>query len=294
MKKVLAVIGGFFAKIGRWIANTAWVQPLLIVGGIFAIIFSIPYIKQGIEGLQSTDSTSSEIQYYKDRAISLTNAKDHTSDLDKLFSALEGGTEEDISYIKGKYGEKFFLSFGKETCSYCEECVGGFNYFRDNFKDLVTAREGTADIKYNFVTVMLDTVDDDGDYLAKFVFEEHASFFDEVSAEFAEWEEYALLNNVNESQKNTLISSIEKLAKGTDDEGEGLETPTTLLIDLTERGQQVEIHPHFVTEIFFNYVDYLSTAKYPEKTNIYKGNFIADAWTYSKLFEKDWTRNNNA
>lgn len=291
MKKVLAVIGGFFAKIGRWIANTAWVQPLLIVGGIFAIIFSIPYIKQGIEGLQTTSSISSEIQYYKDRAISLTDAKEHKSDLDKLFTALETG---DTEYVKGKYGEKFFLSFGKESCSYCEETVGGFNYLRDHFNDLVTERGYTADVKYNFVTVMLDTVDSEGDYLAKYVFEEHASFFDEVSAEFAEWEEYALLNNVSESQKNTLITSIEKLAKGTDDEGEGLETPTTLLIDLTEKGQQVEIHPYYVTEIFFNYVDFLSAAKYTEKTNIYKGNFIADAWTYSKLFEKDWTRNNNA
>ena len=52
--KILRAIGHFFAKIGRWIANTAWVQPLLIVGGIFAIIFSIPYIKRGFENLFAT------------------------------------------------------------------------------------------------------------------------------------------------------------------------------------------------------------------------------------------------
>ena len=50
--KILRVIGAFFVKIGRWIANTAWVQPLLIVGGIFGIIFSIPYIKKAIEDAQ--------------------------------------------------------------------------------------------------------------------------------------------------------------------------------------------------------------------------------------------------
>ena len=46
---VLRAIGRFFAKIGRWIRDTAWVQPLLIVGGIFAIIFSIPKIVEVVE-----------------------------------------------------------------------------------------------------------------------------------------------------------------------------------------------------------------------------------------------------
>ena len=68
--KILRAIGGFFAKIGRWIANTAWVQPLLIVGGIFGIIFSIPYIKKGIEGLQA-DTTDYHYEYFKDHALSL-------------------------------------------------------------------------------------------------------------------------------------------------------------------------------------------------------------------------------
>ena len=68
--KILRAIGGFFAKIGRWIASTAWIQPLLIVGGIFGIIFSIPYIKKGIEGLQN-DTTDYEYKYYSDRSLSL-------------------------------------------------------------------------------------------------------------------------------------------------------------------------------------------------------------------------------
>ena len=38
---VLRAIGGFFARIGRWIKETAWIQPLLIVGAIFAVIFAI-------------------------------------------------------------------------------------------------------------------------------------------------------------------------------------------------------------------------------------------------------------
>ena len=45
---VLRAIGGFFARIGRWIKETAWIQPLLIVGAIFAVIFSIPHIIKGV------------------------------------------------------------------------------------------------------------------------------------------------------------------------------------------------------------------------------------------------------
>lgn len=285
MKKILGVIGGFFVKIGRWIANTAWVQPLLIVGGIFGIIFSIPYIKQGIEGLQTTSSVDAEIQYYKDRAISLTGAKEHTSDFDKLLTALEN---DDREYVTSKYGEKFFLSFGKEDCPYCKEGVEGFNSFRDNFSNY------ECDGKFNLVTVMLDTTDDDGKYLAKYVFEEHQNFFDVVGGEYSEYGDYALLNNVSDSQATTLKNSIEKLTKAIDDNGEGLETPTTFLVDLTDNGQQAEIHPYYVTAIFFNYVDLMSSAKYTETTPLYKGQFLRDAWKYEKLFEKDWARNNAA
>ena len=43
---ILKSIGAFFVRIWRWIKETAWVQPLLIVGAIFAVIFSIPYITE--------------------------------------------------------------------------------------------------------------------------------------------------------------------------------------------------------------------------------------------------------
>ena len=79
MKKVLRAIGGFFAKIGRWIANTAWVQPLLIVGGIFAIIFSIPYIKNWVKSWGEEEEVDEDLEYYKNRAVSCEGAEDGTS-----------------------------------------------------------------------------------------------------------------------------------------------------------------------------------------------------------------------
>ena len=42
--KVLKILATPFIAIWRWIKETAWVQPLLIVGLIFGIIFSIPSI----------------------------------------------------------------------------------------------------------------------------------------------------------------------------------------------------------------------------------------------------------
>ena len=47
---ILRAIGRFFAKIGRWIRDTAWVQPLLIVGAIFGLIFSFENMEQHIFG----------------------------------------------------------------------------------------------------------------------------------------------------------------------------------------------------------------------------------------------------
>lgn len=278
MKNVLRAIGGFFAKIGRWIANTAWIQPLLIVGGIFAIIFSIPYIKKGIDGLAAANTTDEKIEYYKSRAISLDNAKDHNSNFDKLLTWLEEGNAEEV---KKAYGEKFFLSFVTEDCAYCKECVDGFKSIDSNFNEW--GLEG----KFNLVSVMVDTTDDDGNYLAKYVFEEHQDLFDAIVGEFSEYDDYALLNNVSSDQKSTLKSSIEKLQNAIDDNGEGLETPTTFMIDLSATGDTAEVNVFGVTAIFFNYADLLSAAGYNEQTAYYKGKFLADCWTYDNLFDKN-------
>ena len=47
--KVLKILATPFIAIWRWIKETAWVQPLLIVGLIFGIIFSIPSITSWVK-----------------------------------------------------------------------------------------------------------------------------------------------------------------------------------------------------------------------------------------------------
>ena len=83
--KVLRAIGNFFARIGRWIRDTAWVQPLLIVGGIFAIIFSIPYITNWVGSWFEVNQSE---KYYKDHQLSLKNCDDKKSEADGIFQYL--------------------------------------------------------------------------------------------------------------------------------------------------------------------------------------------------------------
>ena len=114
---ILRAIGRFFARIGRWIRDTAWVQPLLIVGGIFAIIFCIKPISNAVSGW--FQSGNEAVEFYKSYKVSmLKNNAVKDSDADKLISRIE----------KGEIGkdEKFFLSFVKEDCENCKSCYEGF------------------------------------------------------------------------------------------------------------------------------------------------------------------------
>jgi len=296
MKKVLRAIGGFFARIGRWIANTAWVQPLLIVGGIFAIIFSIPYIKRAIEQNIADNTVDSELAYYTDRAISLTNAEvgNGESNFDKLLTALEEYTPEDIEYIEKTFGKKFFLSFAEEDCQNCKDCAKGYSKFQNIFAseyhlDKVVDTRDNKTVPYKFYSVMADTVVDnssnkyDGKYSAELVLNRHQSFLEEIVANFAESTSgtrgysYNLLNNIDSSNAETVKSSIMKLANVSE---EGIDVPTTLLIDITGDANKPECAYHGVSGIVFNYISLMKD----DVNVINEASFLRDCWTYSNAF----------
>ena len=272
MKKVLRAIGGFFAKIGRWIANTAWIQPLLIVGGIFAVIFSIPYIKSAIDEAVAANQVDENLQYYKNRAISLDGAEKQESRLDKLFTYLE---TEDYAKVKSEFGEKFFLTFVSESCSACKEGAPGFSKLDNEFR--TWGLQGN----YKLHSVMVDTTNDDGDYLAKEVLKNHSVLFEALAGDFGEdfIDNYALYKNFS-SSASSLASSITALATAVNDNGEGFETPTTFFIDVTEEGLQREVSSHGVTAIFFNYATYVS-----DSTAFNKGKFLQHCWNYDDVFD---------
>ena len=273
--KVLRAIGAFFAKIGRWIANTAWIQPLLIVGGIFAVIFSIPYIKTAIENAQ-IDNTDYDYAYYKGKALGLE--KDGRAQ--KLFDYFD---EEDYENINKDYGKKFFVTFAKEDCAYCKECVSGFKNLESNFGSLVGEGE------FKMYTIIVDEKDDDGNYLAKNIINDHefisrlAAFFSEVA--IGE-DGYAVYKNVS-SQASSLQTKLNKLPESTDTAGEGFDTPFTFLYDY----DKISTVPNEagVTAYFFNYIDLMT--EYSQTNEVTKGFFLRDCWKYEKVFDKDYLNN---
>lgn len=294
MKKVLRAIGGFFAKIGHWIANTAWVQPLLIVGGIFAIIFSIPYIKRGIEGLIASNQVDTKLAFYTSRAVSLDKADVGTGEsrADKLFTWLEEGNEEEI---KKEFGEKFFLSFSEKTCDNCKDLVEGFTTFESKFsseyrlnKDKDTGEELPG---FKFYSIMADTFITDSNsslkdkYPAQVILNRHQSLLEEIVATYTEEKtaqtgyEYCLLNNL-ESGQEALITSISKLINI---ESDGIDVPTTFLIDLTDKAPDTA-NVNGVTAIFFNYKNLM---KEDSGNVVHQAEFLRDCWTYSNSFSPD-------
>lgn len=245
LKAIFGAIGRFFARIGRWIKETAWVQPLLIVGGIFAIIFSIPYLTKWVKSWFNDESASEK--YYSSKKVKLDNAEDHNSDVDKLFDFLESyseGKADEISKGKAKWGDKFFLTLVQESCSSCEDRYGGFKTLEDNWNS--GSLDG-LDGKFKFYTIYVDTKNNDGDNLFEKVYERdtvNAMFEETISYMSGEFADHPYKDNSGESSYTTSLESLTNR--------EEISTPTTFLIDLTDSAPDWT-SPHGVREVLFSF-----------------------------------------
>ena len=179
---VLRAIGGFFARIGRWIKETAWIQPLLIVGAIFAVIFAIPHIIDGVKGWFSESDSANK--FFASYQLSLKNAEKGTSKVDDFFTTIEKG---DAEKAKSQYGERFFVAFIKDD-SGCKELYEGLKTFKDKWsskdKEFV-GLDGNA-LKGNFklYTIYTDsttTVDNEEKNLFDEVWLTHYDVFEKMS-----------------------------------------------------------------------------------------------------------------
>ena len=165
---VLRAIGRFFAKIGRWIRDTAWVQPLLIVGGIFAIIFSIPKIVEMVDKMNEESNAAQT--FFEKKMISGQGENGKLSEdsaLDKYLSVLENRDNKysdanaayaEVKNVLNLNGEKrFFVLFVDKTAS-CDSLYTGLNYLEKNWGN----RE-FADLKakgdFTYRTIYIDAVD---------------------------------------------------------------------------------------------------------------------------------------
>ena len=129
--KVFKAIGNFFARIWRWIKETAWVQPLLIVSLIFGIILLIQPISQGVTAL--ADLITNNEKYFNDNKVKLAS-----------------GAARNLIYDKEarfKDGDKYFLVFIKKDCPNCRDAYQAFKTLFD---------DKTFDSDYKIKTISVD------------------------------------------------------------------------------------------------------------------------------------------
>lgn len=257
MKKILAAIGQFFVRIGRWIKDTAWIQPLLIVGVIFGVIFSIPSIVKGIESIN--EKRNSAHTYYNKFLVSLKKAED--SEAQKLFDKIYN-TENNTDGPKfgDKDAKKFFIVFTSETCEVCNQAKEGFEelskYKADQFKGA----------KFNMKTIDIgeDTDNDwkDSNSSAKSAWEaflDRNILYFEGFASAAQESNYYLNGKISDKEIEERIQSAD---------ASKFVTPTIMLVDFTEGNNGV-------TSVFFSYQG---------DTAAKKAAFFLSAWNYTGDF----------
>ena len=183
--KILGAIGRFFARIGRWIKETAWIQPLLIVGAIFAIIFAIPHIIDGVKGW--FDESDAAKKFFASYQLSLKNADVipegktvGSSKVDELFTYVEEG--ENLDKVKSTYGERFFIAFVKDSDNSCDDLYGGLKKFKDYFGKNAEFKDLQGSFKLH--TIYMDKVSSSDSSVNLFdqVWLNHYSMFETMSA----------------------------------------------------------------------------------------------------------------
>ncbi|MCQ2797204.1 MAG: hypothetical protein MJ241_01930 [Bacilli bacterium] len=159
---ILKAIGSFFVKIWRWIKDTAWVQPLLIVGAIFAVIFSIPYISEWVSQATGEQAGSFYNKFSKslEGEVEVNDGKAEASEADKFTNILVAN-EELVAANTGDtapanldktLGTKFFVVFTKEDCSNCDTAETGFKYLSENWNKTAYAPT-VKDEKFTMYTI---------------------------------------------------------------------------------------------------------------------------------------------
>ncbi len=254
---ILTAIGTFFKKVWEWIKNTAWVQPLLIVGAIFAVMFSIPSIVTGIQTL--ADDLNSSETYYSRFRLSLEDGED--SDADKITEwILEESMNPTEDY--SDYAEKFFLMYVSTSCTSCSEAKDGFKYLEENFTGLMKPNDG---LPFKMYTIFTDEVTDETtSYQSAFVqYMSRNSYFFEYAASSAYQSEYYLNGYINDEDLQAFESA----------DPDNFVTPTLLLIDFTASSPE-----YGVSEITFG-ID--GDDRYE------KAQFLLDAWNHDGDFGID-------
>ena len=286
---VLRAIGGFFARIGRWIKETAWIQPLLIVGAIFAVIFAIPHIIDGVKSwFNESDNANKFFTKYE---LSLKNAnkiadgeKVGQSKVDKLFTYLEDGTTDKV---KSEFGERFFVAFVKDDTS-CKDLYGGLKTFRDKWskkdKEFVGDNNDVLKGNFNLYTIYTDettTVDDEEINLFDQVWLNHYSMFETMtSGGYLDKTYYALNKSIQPSEyaSNFTSDSLESCP---------MNTPLVMYFDFadTEGKNGIKVEDQKIKGLS----DVIFTVD--GSSDLERARTLKNCWSHSDKFGKIVTNN---
>ena len=263
---VLRAIGSFFKKIWDWIKQTAWIQPLLIVGVIFGVIFSIPSIVKAVKANKTAKSTYAA--YYHNFKLSLEGGAD--SDADKftndLFNVMHDGKVDEFRSAHSDLGDKFFVAYVAKDCDKCESAKEGFKNFQDKFSNYVDADETNS---FHLVTIFTDDETSDQDDSDKTAFVQYLtrqqSFFAEVGSRAYETDYY----------KNGKLNDSDLEALETADEDDFL-TPSIFLVELAPKAEN-GFDPG-ITEVMFG----VEGSDKAEKTMT-----LSDCWRHAGDFSNN-------
>lgn len=233
---VLAAIGAFFKKIWDWIKQTAWIQPLLIVGIIFGVIFSIPAIVNAIKSAkEESDATEN---YYHKYQLTLEGGEDSEAykTTKIVYEAMDKTTEETIAKVKEEVGQdKFFFVYVSDSCENCVQAKYGFDYLEKHWNNTdpnggFYVGEG---MEFKLVSIFADEYTSETtstkSAFAQYV-ESFPNFF-ELAAEAAQNTDYYTLGKISKEDVTTLAEAS----------ADPFLTPCIFLMDFTQDAPQLGV-----------------------------------------------------
>lgn len=120
-------IGNFFSRIWQWLKDTAWIQVILIVGGLITIILCIPPV---VSAISNAIENSKQTNFYTKHRITYTEYLDLQKDQ-------EPGDEN-----------QYIVLFYDETCSHCSAIEKYVEAFYKTYKDEVIYTIDVSDDDY--------------------------------------------------------------------------------------------------------------------------------------------------
>lgn len=287
----LKKLGTPFVALWRWIKETAWVQPLLIVGVIFAIIFSIPSITSWV---QSWDFGDDKYNWLENKQLSLEGITDEKIDGEAadFFSTFEeaqsfwknDNKDEARKTMKSYTGDadKLFLYFVQEQESASNINEANKYLVEEAWKNKVISRAEEAGIEvkgsFQYRTIFTDqTIEDkDGEYIyeSHTAFEyllksrEFESFYSTIYSAYQNTAYYQniIADKVENVKPESYQSSINSLRTTTNPSA-----PTLFIIDLSDNSKN-----DIVSNIVFS-ID--GSDKYA------RADFLANAWVGLEQFK---------